>query len=295
MTQSSAHSSEEIPSNLYKPKDPWVATILKNERLTAADSPNEVRHVQLDLKGSHYRYVDGQSIGVLPEGVDEAGNPHKLRLYSISSPSRGDDGEGQTVSICVKHLKYNSPEGVLKEGVCSTYLSALPVGAQVRITGPVGKSFLLPETPDANLIMVGTGTGIAPFRAFLHTRYHERLAETGQAHLFLGVQYRKDFLYEAELQALKAHPSFHLHMAFSRESKTAEGERLYVQHLLYEARQTILPLLEDPNTYFYVCGLRGMEVGILEQLTRAAREEGIEWDPLYMRLKTEKRWHVEVY
>jgi ferredoxin--NADP+ reductase len=286
---------EDIPSNIYKPKDPLLTTILKNKRLTADDSPNDVRHIQLDISGSSYRYMDGQSIGVLPEGVDADGKPHKLRLYSISSPSRGDDGEGKTVSICVKRLDYTDEKGNRVLGVCSNYLSDLPLGSTVRITGPVGKTFLLPPAEDANLIMVATGTGIAPFRAFLHTRYHERLHETGQVHLFFGVQSRKDFLYHDEVAELEKYDTFHMHTAFSREERTEEGERMYVQHRLFEQRDTILNLLLDSKTYFYVCGLRGMEVGILEAMRHAAEECNVDWDVLYETLKAEKRWHIEVY
>lgn len=286
---------DDIPSNLYKPKDPLLATLIQNKRLTAPDSPNDVRHIQLDISGSTYRYMDGQSIGVLPEGVDAEGKPHKLRLYSISSPYRGDDGEGKTVSICVKRLDYTDEKGNRILGVCSNYLSDLPLGATVRITGPVGKTFLLPPAENANLIMVATGTGIAPFRAFLHTRYHERLHEAGQVHLFFGVQSRKDFLYHDEVAMLEQYDTFHMHTAFSREERTEAGERMYVQHRLFEQRDTILNLLLDSKTYFYVCGLRGMEVGILNAMRHVAEECNVDWDLLYETLKAEKRWHIEVY
>ncbi|MCE2930530.1 MAG: FAD-binding oxidoreductase [Vampirovibrionales bacterium] len=288
--------TQDIPSNIYKVKDPLTAKVLKNDVITKEGSPNEVRHIQIDIAGSAYRYLDGQSLGVLPEGTDADGKAHKLRLYSIASPHRGDDGEGKTVSICVKRVLFTAEDGTLVKGVCSNYLGDLKVGDELQVTGPVGKSFLLPSTPNANLIMVATGTGIAPFRAFLQTRYGERVQETGQTHLFFGAQYSSDYLYEEELKDFQAqNESFHLHTAFSREQQNAEGQRLYVQHLLFETRQTIFNLLQDPNTYFFICGLRGMEDGILKSLEQAGQEQGVDWNTLYEQLKAEKRWHIEVY
>ncbi|MBY0449338.1 MAG: ferredoxin--NADP(+) reductase [Cyanobacteria bacterium] len=282
---------DEIPSNLYKLAEPLQARIIEHRRLTAADSPNEVSHIVIDIKGSRLRYLDGQSIGVLPPGQDENGKPHKLRLYSIASPSYGDDGKGETVTICVKRAV---SEG-FPPGVCSSFLCNSNVGDTVSITGPVGKSFLLPSTPNANVIMIGTGTGIAPFRAFLKTRYEKRPQETGQFWVFFGAQTRKDFLYEEEYPAYQQHPTFNLVTAFSREEKNAEGGRMYVQHRLQEKADTLFSLLQDPNTYLFICGLKGMEPGIMEGLTAAAAKQGIDWNAFFEKLKAEKRWHVEVY
>jgi ferredoxin--NADP+ reductase len=86
-----------------------------------------------------------------------------------------------------------------------------------------------------------------------------------------------------------------LHTAFSREQQNAQGQRLYVQHLLFENRHTIFKLLQEPHTYFYICGLRGMEDGILSSLEQAGQEQGVDWFGLYEQLKAEKRWHIEVY
>src|SRR5205085_12233337 len=126
--------------------------------------------------------VEGQSIGVLPPGQDANGKPHKLRLYSIASPAIGDDGNGKTLSICVKRAITVDPEtGKEYQGVCSTFLCDLKVGDTSKLTGPVGKAFTMPDKPNANLIMVATGTGIAPFRAFLSKRYNQLKHEQGQS------------------------------------------------------------------------------------------------------------------
>lgn len=291
-------AERDIPSNIYKPKQPFMATVVDNRRITGPDSPNDVRHITVTFEGSGLWYLDGQSLGVLPPGADAEGKPHKLRLYSIASPGTGEGQLGrESASFCVKRLVYQTAEGETVRGVCSNYLCDLPVGAQVPITGPVGKAFLLPDQPQANLIMVATGTGIAPFRAFLQTRYAANPVRTGQTLLFFGVQYRSDFLYEEELAGYAADhaDTFQLHTAFSREQHNAQGQRLYVQHRLAEQANTVLALLQQPNTFFYVCGLKGMETGILDALAQAAEQNGLAWNTLFSQLQQQKRWHVEVY
>lgn len=292
------HAPADIPSNIYKPTAPLQGKCIENTPLTAPDSPNDVRHLVFSIEGSDLWYLEGQSIGILPPGTDANDKPHKLRLYSIASPGVGEDGAGKTVSLCVKRANTTDPEtGVVYKGVCSNYLNDLKPGDSVNITGPVGKSFLMPHTPDANMIMVATGTGIAPFRAFLHNRYNKRVNETGESWLFFGAQTRKDFLYADELSHWCSNhsESCNLVTAFSREEQTPEGKRMYVQDRLFEHRKTIFDLLCQPNTYFYICGLRGMEDGIFEALNRAATEQGQDWATLLEKLKAEKRWHVEVY
>lgn len=284
-------SLSDIPSNIYKPKEPLEAKILEHRRVTAPDSPNEVCHIVLDLEGSDMRYLDGQSIGVLPPGETAEGKPHKLRLYSIASPHNGDDGNGKTVTVCVKRA-LNPPH---PPGVCSSFLCDSKVGDTVKITGPVGKTFLLPEVKDANLIMIATGTGIAPFRAFLKTRYSKRKDENGQSWVFFGCQTRKDFLYEEEYEDYKSFDGFNLVTAFSREEQNAEGGRMYVQHRIQEYAETLFKLLQDNKTSIYMCGLRGMEPGVMEGLQKAAESQGINWEDFLATLKAEKRWHVEVY
>ncbi len=288
--------TREVPFNLFKQAEPLTVTLLENTRLTRPESPNDVRHLVFNIDGTGYRYVDGQSAGILPPGSDAAGKSHKLRLYSIASPGFGDDGEGKTFSLCVKRVVYqDEATGEERRGVCSNYLCDLAVGDAVKVTGPVGKAFLLPETPHANLIMIATGTGVAPFRGFLRTRYLQNRHESGQAWLFFGAQYESDYLYAQELESYREYPTYHLVTAFSREQQTAAGKRMYVQHRLYEHRQELFALLEQPNTYLYICGLKGMESGILEALEQAAAETGKSWQELYSRLNTEKRWLVEVY
>ena len=296
MAPAGTATMNDIPSNLYKLANPWPATVLENTRLTAEDSPNDVRHIVFDLEGSDYRYVEGQSAGILPPGIAENGKPHKLRLYSIASPSIGDDGHGKTLSLCVKRAITHLPEtGETFYGVCSSYLCDAKPGDIAQMSGPVGKGFLMPPAPDANLIMISTGTGIAPFRSFLYDRYKSGNRTGGQVWNFFGCQTSKDYLYADEMEAYKAYDGFNQVNAFSREQQNAQGGRMYVQHRLIEHAQAIMTLLKDSKTSLYICGLKGMETGIIEGLSEAATNEGLDWDQLFSQLKSEKRWLVEVY
>jgi ferredoxin--NADP+ reductase len=288
---------ENIPFNLYKPNAPLQATLISQHRLTPEGSPNDIRHIVIQFENSDYRYLTGQSAGIVATGTDALGKNHKLRLYSIASPGYGEAGDPNTLALCVKRVEYNCPEtGELKHGICSNYLANLKPGDAVQLSGPAGKEFLMPENPNANLIMVATGTGIAPFRGFIQERYNPQFKRSGQSWLVFGVQHQVDYLYQEELEAFaRQHDDFHLITAFSREETTADGEKMYVQQRIKEHRQAILDTLLDKNTYFYICGLRGMETGILEALTMACEERGLVWGEVFDVLKSEKRWHVEVY
>jgi ferredoxin--NADP+ reductase len=285
----------EIPLNVYRVSAPGVARVVSNERITPA-SHDEVRHIVLDLEGLDYRYLEGQSLGVLPPGADDRGRPNKLRLYSIASTRTGDDGRGRTASLCVKRVVYQDPTtGAPRRGVASNYLCDLEPGAEVRVTGPVGKSFLLPEDPATNLILVATGTGIAPFRAFLRRIYRELPSWEGAVFLFFGVRTAAEYLYRDELESFGDRPGYRLHTAFSREQATADGRRLYVQHRMAEQVEAIWDLLDRENTLLYVCGLKGMELGIAETLEARAAADGVDGKALLNALQKSGRLLVETY
>jgi ferredoxin--NADP+ reductase len=287
---------QEVPLNLYRVSSPGIARVVFNERLTPPDH-DDVRHIMLDLDGLDYRYLEGQSLGVLAPGTDARGRNHKLRLYSIASSRRGDDGRGRTASLCVKRVIYRDPAtGQERRGVASNYLCDLEPGAAVAVTGPAGRTFLLPEDPTSNLILVATGTGIAPFRAFLRRIYLERPEwNAGAVHLFFGARTAAEFLYREELEAFLDHPGFRLTTAFSREQATADGRRMYVQHRMAEQIGALWDLLQRHNTYLYICGLKGMEDGIDAEFETHAEANGMSWAPFRNALQKSGRIMIETY
>ncbi|MGB3240665.1 MAG: ferredoxin-NADP reductase [Geitlerinemataceae cyanobacterium] len=305
MTQAKAKPGADVPVNIYRPKTPYVGKCLSNEELVAEGGIGRVRHLKYDISGGDLRYVEGQSIGIIPPGTDDKGKPHKLRLYSIASTRHGDDVDDKTVSLCVRELEYKHPEtGETVFGVCSKYQCDLNVGDDVTITGPVGKEMLLPDDEDATIIMMGTGTGIAPFRAYLWRMFKdkERQANSdyqfkGFAWLFFGIPKTPNILYKEELEELqeKYPDNFRLTYAISREQQNPQGGRMYLQDRIKENADAVWELVQKPNTHVYICGLRGMEGGIDEGMSAASSKHGVDWSEYQKQMKKEHRWHVETY
>ena len=299
-----AVSHAAVPVNLYKPKDPFVGTVTDNYSLLAEGAIGRVNHITFDLSGGdpQLHYVEGQSIGIIPDGTDANGKPNKLRLYSIASTRHGDNLEGNTVSLCVRQLQYEK-DGETINGVCSTFLCDIEPGAKVKITGPVGKEMLLPEDEEANVIMLATGTGIAPMRAYLRRMFEPTEREKngwhfrGAAWLLMGVPTTPNLLYDDDFNryASEFPNNFRYTKAISREQQNANGGRMYIQDRVSENAEMIFSWIENPKTHVYMCGLRGMEPGIDEAMTAAAAAKGLNWAELRPQLKKAGRWHVETY
>ena len=296
-----APAKKDIPVNIYRPNSPYIGKCIENYALVGEGGQGIVQHLTFDLSAGDLHYVEGQSIGIVPPGTDDKGKPHKLRLYSIASTRHGDFKDDKSVSLCVRQLEYQNPE--TKEtvyGVCSTYLCHLEVGADIAITGPVGKEMLLPEDEDANIIMLATGTGIAPFRAYLWRMFkeiHEDYKFKGFAWLIFGIPYTGNILYKDDLEGLAAdYPdNFRLTYAISREQENAEGGRMYIQHRVAEHADELWQLMQSPKTHTYMCGLKGMEGGIDEALSATAAKNGANWSEFQKQMKKDHRWHVETY
>jgi ferredoxin--NADP+ reductase len=303
MTQAKAKA--DIPVNIYRPNAPFVAKVISNEPLVREDGIGICQHVKFDLAGSDLRYLEGQSIGVIPPGTDKNGKPEKLRLYSIASTRHGDDLNDTTVSLCVRQLEYKHPEtGETVYGVCSTHICNLQPGDEVKVTGPTGKEMLLPEDEDTTIIMLATGTGIAPFRAFLWRMFKdgERSLNSeyqfkGLAWLVFGVPKTPNILYKEELEEMqtKYPDNFRLTYAISREQQNPEGGRMYIQHRVAEHAEEMWEKMQSPKTHTYMCGLKGMEDGIDEALSAVAAKNGVDWKEFQRAMKKEGRWHVETY
>lgn len=295
----SRKDEEGLSTNVYKPKDPYVGRCLLNSKIVGDDAPGETWHMVFSTEGK-IPYREGQSIGIVPPGEDKNGKSHKLRLYSIASSAPGDFGDNKTVSLCVKRLVYQNEEGVEVKGVCSSFLCDLSPGDQVSITGPVGKEMLMPKDPNATIIMLGTGTGIAPFRGFLWRMFFEKHDDykfKGLAWLFLGVPTSSTLLYREEFEKMQQdYPdNFRLDFAVSREQANSKGEKMYIQTRMAEYAEELWELLKKDNTFVYMCGLKGMEKGIDNIMESLAERDGYVWGDYKKQLKKNEQWNVEVY
>ena len=258
-----------VQMHLHRPDDPGVATVVKTERCTSAKSGAFVRHVVLDVSGTRLagNFRVGQSFGVLPPGLDTGGKPHKLRLYSIASPSAGEDGAGRHLATTVKRTidEHWETHGLFL-GVASNYLCDLNEGDEVRVTGPQGKRFLLPADPAAHdYLFIATGTGIAPFRGMLMEL--EALGVSSRRTLVMGSPYETDLIYDAELRQMASRtPSFEYLTALSRQPHPTGEPAMYVQDRLLADRDRIAPLLASERTLVYICGIAGMELGVFRAM-----------------------------
>jgi ferredoxin--NADP+ reductase len=274
----------EISVNLVRPTDPAIGRVVANELCTKGGrkASGFIRHVAIDVSGTPLEagFVAGQSFGVLPPGEDAKGKPHKLRLYSIASPTRGEDGEGAVLSTTVKRVvdEHWDDHGLFT-GVCSNYLCDTQVGDEVRVTGPSGKRFVLPADPSAHdFVFFATGTGIAPFRAMILD-----LLEAGvpsRVALVMGVPYTTDLIYDDDFRELaEKHENFRYITAISREPQSDTDRKLYVQERigcdpLGDAEGSLRAMLADGRTLVYVCGLAGMELGIFRAIYETLGRDG---------------------
>lgn len=301
----SLEDAKEPPLHLYKNKAPYTGTIVSVERIVGPKAPGETCHIVID-HGGNVPYWEGQSYGIIPPGENpkKPGKPHNVRLYSIASTRYGDSFDGKTTSLCVRRAVYYDPEtgkeDPSKNGICSNFLCDSKPGDKVQMTGPSGKIMLLPEdNPNANHIMIATGTGVAPFRGYLRRMFLEDVPSFkfgGLAWLFLGVANTDSLLYDDEFSKyLQDYPdNFRYDRALSREQKNKSGGKMYVQDKIEEYSDEIFKLL-DGGAHIYFCGLKGMMPGIQDTLKKVAEQRGESWDEKLLQLKKNKQWHVEVY
>jgi len=295
-----------IPINTYKNKSPYAAKVISTKRIVGPQATGETCHIIINHDGK-MPYWEGQSFGVIPPGENpkKPGKPNAVRLYSIAASRYGDDMTGTTTSLCVRRATYWCPElkadDPAKKGICSNFLCDTKPGDEVMMTGPSGKVMLIPEEkPDNDLIMVATGTGIAPYRSFIRRIFVEKTpfgaTYKGLAWLFLGVANSDALLYDDEWQdVLKAHPdTFRVDYALSREQTNADGGKMYIQDKVKEYADEVFERM-DNGAHMYFCGLKGMMPGITEMLEEVSTKKGLVWEDKLKEWKKAGQWHVEVY
>ncbi|MBV9519192.1 MAG: benzoyl-CoA 2,3-epoxidase subunit BoxA, partial [Hyphomicrobiales bacterium] len=250
--------------NLFNRSAPAIATVTGNYRLTDADADNDVRHIILDFGDVPFPILEGQSIGIVPPGLDADGRAHHIRLYSVASPRHGERPNTNNLALTIKREPL---------GKCSNYVCDLGRGAKVEVTGPFGASFLMPNDRAANIMMICTGTGSAPFRGFTEWRRRTMPDAPGRLVLFFGARRPEELPYFGPLQKV---PQTLLgkHFAYSR----VPGEpKTYVQDLMRREAESVAELMRSEHTHVYVCGLKGMEEGVDAAFDDVCRGAGIAW------------------
>ena len=289
-------SAAHAYSNLYGPKSAdksVTATVTGNVRVTEVGKEYDTHHIVLDFGTMPFPVLEGQSIGIVPPGADESGRPHHARQYSIASPRNGERPGYNNVSLTIKRV-LEDHQGRPVRGVASNYMCDLKVGDTVQVIGPFGTSFLMPNHPKSHIVMICTGTGSAPMRAM--TEWRRRLRQSGKFEggklmLFFGARTKEELPYFGPLQNLPK-DFIDINFAFSR---TPGQPKRYVQDLMRERAADLVPLLSDPNAFFYVCGLKAMEEGVVLALKEVAEAAGLDWPAVGASLKQQGRLHLETY
>ncbi len=274
-------SATKASINLYTIGKPAELTVQGNYKLTK-DEGHDVRHIILDAGQLPFPVLEGQSVGIIPPGTDEKGNPHLPRLYSISSPRDGERPNYNNFSLTVKRED---------KGVCSNYVCDLKAGDKVQVTGPFGSTFLMPNDDDSRLLMICTGTGSAPMRAFTMHRQRTSPNSKNTMTLLFGARTPGALPYFGPLKKV-SETLLDKHLVFSRE----EGQpKRHVQDELRAMEDQIAEMLADPKTHIYICGLRAMEEGVEAAFTSIAETMGEQWASMRDVMREEGRYHVETY
>jgi len=214
------------------------------------------------------------------------------RLYSVASSLRAYPDQ---VHFIVDVVRYES-HGRLRKGVCSSFLAERADDVPVPVFPSVAKHFHLPEDPETPIIMIGPGTGVAPFRAYLQER--KATGAKGKNWLFFGAQHEScDFAYGDEFNAfMKEGLLTRLDCAWSRD----QAQKVYVQHKMAENAAEIWKWIDAESAHFFVCGdARRMAKDVDATLRKIVQEHGgksVEQANEYVeKLKNEKRYKRDVY
>jgi benzoyl-CoA 2,3-dioxygenase component A len=276
------HSASRPTVNLFTREHPAIATVQGNYRITEEGASRDVRHIVLHFGRTVMPVLEGQTVGIIPPGTDAGGKPHHMRLYSVASPRDGERPNTNNLALTVKHEE---------KGVCSTYLANLKRGDEVKVTGPYGSTFLMPQDPAATIIMVCTGTGSAPFRAFTERRRRAMPDAPAPLIMFFGARTPGELPYFGPLQKVPTN-ILAQHLVYSR---LAGRPREYVQdRMRAEAAMLGEPLKRD-NTHVFICGLKGMEAGVDEAFADICRKGGLDWSAIKPVMRASGRYHVETY
>jgi len=244
-------------------------------------------------------YIDGLAdfghIGFTPQQLVDGMDRLKPRLYSIAS---SPDFEPGMVHLTVAIVRYNHHDRD-RAGLCTGFMAdRCEVGeTDIGVFMSPTRSFVLPEDRSTDIIMVGPGTGIAPFRAFLQQRQME--GDSGRNWLFFGDWTEEgEYLYRDEMEAWRESGLINRHdLAWSR----AGPEKVYVQHLMEQHGEEIWNWIDD-GAYFYVCGdknymardVHSTLIGICSEYGGMSEEEAKEFVESGL-MKTEKRYLRDVY
>jgi ferredoxin--NADP+ reductase len=272
------------------------ARLRQNTPLTDTSAVDEIRELVFEVDDPDFRFEPGQSIAVIVPGPHDLGHAEHVRFYTIADAPVPRGGIPE-VAICVRRCTYlDEYTGERYEGVASKYLCELAEGAEVTLAGPVGLAFEVPEDRNANLLLIGLGTGIAPFRAFLRHIYRNLGGWGGQVLLFYGARTGLELVYmndhKNDMAEYEDEDTFRAIEALSPRPHWDEPPAL--ADALRAHEQEVWAWLEAPSTYVYVAGIEPVGETLDEVLAEFAGSAE-KWARRKAELVAGGRWTEVIY
>jgi ferredoxin--NADP+ reductase len=273
-----------------------VAEVVESRRITP-ESTDEVRQIVLRVDEPSFRYHEGQSVGVVVPGPHAFGNKYHMRRYSIASDRSSSREESVEFSILVRRCFYIDPvNGERYPGIASNFLCDARVGQKLSVTGPYKSPFTVPSDNRANLLMIGVGTGIAPFRAFIQHIYRQQGGWKGQVRLFYGARNGVDMLYmndhNSDLKEYFDEETFLAYNALANRPLMSDTDAL--QRSLDLHVEEAWSLIRQPDTYVCVAGLVKVQQA-LDRVFGAAAGSSENWEAIKAELVRQGRWSQLLY
>jgi ferredoxin--NADP+ reductase len=269
----------------------WPATLVENTALTPRSARDEVRELVLEVAEPDRQVRAGQSVAVLVAGPHDFGQQHHVRLYTIAkTPAEAGPGK---FSLCVRRCTTLDPfSGERFPGTASNFLCDLPVGSKLWLSGPVGLPFVIPDDPRTPLLIVGLGTGIAPFRSLLRELYEERNWQ-GRVMLFYGARTGLEAVYRDAIAQVSARAA-----SFSPievvSPRPAWDDPADLTDAIRRHQAEVWELLSEPNVHVYVAGLT--QVGLQFDAALAEAAGGAEaWAARKAEISAAGRWMSLLY
>lgn len=272
----------------------YAATVVRSERITPPDSPEDVRHLVLRRTDLNVQCQAGQCIRILAPG--QYGNKHHPRLYLVAETDVDRDG-GTEFAICVKRHNYiDDFNGERYPGIASNYLCDLKVGERVEFAGPFGYPFEIPESRKADILMIGMGTGIAPFRALIRLIYEKLGSWDGKVRLFYGARTGLEMLYmndeNKDLSQYVYQPTFKAFQAVS--PRPAFDVPVELDKAIAQNAAEVWEMVQKPDTHVYLAGVGDMLPRVEQALVGLAGSLAA-WHAIRQSMKESRRWHEVLY
>lgn len=281
----------------YPTEPRFSATVLSTERITDKGADAEVRELVLEVHEHNFNFKIGQSVGVLVSGPEEFGSSVHHRLYTVADTPMPMAPGHPEITLVVRRCNYiDEYSGEEYAGVNSNYICDRKPGDQLTITGPFGIPFEVPADKSANLLLIGLGTGIAPFRALVKHIYQDIGDWKGKVRLLYGAHSGLELLYmnnkRDDFARYYDEQTFEAIKALSPRPNWADP--IAWDFAIEQRAEEIWKMLSDGHTYVYIAGLKQIR-DALDELFSTMSGSADGWAKLKGELVEQGRWLELLY